>query len=82
MTDLEQHPHNVMSTANLFNLPAFCQYGVGGPASAPGAPPVADGHADIDRTVAYWESSPAVRDRLEAVASASASIVLFSNTSR
>jgi hypothetical protein len=28
LTDLERDPENVMSTANLFGLPAFCQYGV------------------------------------------------------
>src|SRR5262249_19520615 len=34
LTDLERHPQNVMSTANVFGLPTFCQYGVvayGGP---------------------------------------------------
>ncbi|MFR9676547.1 protein kinase family protein [Streptomyces sp. TR06-5] len=29
LTDLEREPRNVRSTANLFGLPAFCQYGVG-----------------------------------------------------
>jgi hypothetical protein len=43
----------------------------------PGAPPVSDEHADVDAVVAYWGGSPAIRARLEAVASASASIVLF-----
>ncbi|MEU4540768.1 hypothetical protein AB0G15_38640 [Streptosporangium sp. NPDC023825] len=35
LTDVERHAGNVMSTANLFGVPAFCQYGlveVGGPA--------------------------------------------------
>ncbi|GAA2741982.1 protein kinase family protein [Kitasatospora cinereorecta] len=31
LTDLEMQPENVRSTANLFALPAFCQYGIGGP---------------------------------------------------
>jgi hypothetical protein len=31
LTDLERRPENVRSTANVFWLPAFCQYGVGGP---------------------------------------------------
>jgi hypothetical protein len=31
LTDLERRPENVRSTANLFQLPTFCQYGVGGP---------------------------------------------------
>lgn len=29
LTDLEQGPHNFMSTANIFDLPLFYQYGVG-----------------------------------------------------
>ncbi|NKE62293.1 protein kinase family protein [Lentzea sp. PSKA42] len=29
LTDLERQPENVLSTANLFGLPAFCHYGVG-----------------------------------------------------
>lgn len=29
LTDLELRPQNVRSTANLFDLPAFCHYGVG-----------------------------------------------------
>jgi hypothetical protein len=31
LTDLERLPHNVRSTANLFDLPLECQYGVGSP---------------------------------------------------
>jgi hypothetical protein len=31
LTDVERHEDNVMSTANLFGLPPFCQYGVGSP---------------------------------------------------
>lgn len=31
LTDLERLPEHVRSTANLFGLPTFCQYGVGGP---------------------------------------------------
>jgi hypothetical protein len=31
LTDLEREPDNVMSTANLFDLPVYCQYGVGSP---------------------------------------------------
>ena len=31
LTDLERRPGSVMSTANLFGLPVFCQYGVGSP---------------------------------------------------
>jgi hypothetical protein len=29
LTDLESLPENIRSTANLFGLPAFCQYGIG-----------------------------------------------------
>jgi len=29
LTDMEKRPENRMSTANLFGLPLFCQYGVG-----------------------------------------------------
>ncbi|MFE7788570.1 protein kinase family protein [Streptomyces sp. NPDC057460] len=31
LTDPERQPDSVRSTANLFALPAFCQYGIGGP---------------------------------------------------
>jgi len=31
LTDLERLPENARSTANVFGLPAFCQYGIGGP---------------------------------------------------
>jgi hypothetical protein len=41
----------------------------------PGAPPTSPEHADVDAAVACW--GDAVRDRLDAVASASASLVLF-----
>jgi len=39
------------------------------------APP--EEHADVDRTVAYWDGSPGVRARIEAVARSSATVVLF-----
>ncbi|MEU6083424.1 protein kinase family protein [Streptomyces sp. NPDC047108] len=29
LTDLERRPENIHSTANLFGLPVFCQYGIG-----------------------------------------------------
>jgi hypothetical protein len=112
LTDLERDPRNVMSTANVFGLPTFCQYGVVAYGSAgfgawrelaantmttnwvlagrtaafpltyhwrvlPGAPPLAGELADIDRVVAYWDGSAAVRHRLRALAQASASLVLF-----
>jgi hypothetical protein len=31
LTDLERRPENVRSTANLFEIPAVCHYGLGGP---------------------------------------------------
>ncbi|MGW0471904.1 protein kinase family protein [Streptomyces coeruleorubidus] len=31
LTDLERRPEHLRSTANVFQLPTFCQYGVGGP---------------------------------------------------
>ncbi|MFE7126087.1 protein kinase family protein [Streptomyces sp. NPDC057617] len=31
LTDPERQPENVRSTANVFALPVFCQYGIGGP---------------------------------------------------
>jgi hypothetical protein len=109
LTDLECDPDNVRSTANLFGLPAFCQYGVGGPGFGawrevaantmttnwvlakqseafpmmyhwrvlPGAVPLAEEHTDIERVVAYWGGSAAVRRRLHALAQVSASVVLF-----
>ncbi|GAA1400778.1 serine/threonine protein phosphatase [Catellatospora coxensis] len=43
----------------------------------PGAPAVPAEHADIDATVTFLGGDPAVRERLEALAAASASLVLF-----
>lgn len=109
LTDLERRPGCVMSTANIFGLPVFCQYGVGSPgfgawrelaANAvttgwvlagrtgafplmhhwrvlPGAAALADELSDVDGAVAYWGGSPAVRERISALAGASASVVLF-----
>jgi hypothetical protein len=31
LTDLERQAENIRSTANLFGLPSFCHYGIGGP---------------------------------------------------
>lgn len=107
LTDREVvHPG---STANLFDLPVVCQYGIGGPSFnawrelaanvivtdavlagetesfpilhhwrvLPGRPPVAAEHADIDIVVAAYDGHPAVRSRLEALAVATSSLVLF-----
>ncbi|MFD3745490.1 serine/threonine protein phosphatase [Nocardia sp. NPDC058633] len=97
------------STANLFDLPVFCQYGIGGPSFngwrelaaniivtdavlagetqafpllyhwrvLPGRSPIAAEHADIDAVVSTQGNSPAVRARLEALAAAPSSLVLF-----
>jgi hypothetical protein len=43
----------------------------------PGAPPPADELADVERAVSYWEGSPGVRERIDALATASACVVLF-----
>jgi hypothetical protein len=105
LTDRElAHPHG---TANLFDLPLFCQYGIGGPALnawrelaanmivtdgvlagetesfpllhhwrvLPGRPPVAAEFVDVD--AGAFDGSPAVRARLEALAAATCSLVLF-----
>ena len=107
LSDVElAHPE---STANLFELPTFCQYGAGGPSFSawrelaanrivtramldgeaesfpllyhwrvlPGRPPVAREHADIDAAVAALADSSAVRSRLQALSTASSSLVLF-----
>ena len=107
LTDRElARPH---TTANLFDLPMSCHYGIGGPSFTawreleanrivtdavlaggtaafpllhhwrvlPGRPPVPAEHADVDATVASMGGSPAVRARLEALAAASHSLVLF-----
>jgi hypothetical protein len=100
---------NSGSTANLFDMPMFCQYGIGGPGFnawrelaaniivtdavlagetqsfpilyhwrvLPGRGPVAAEHADIENAVTAQGGSRAVRARLEALAAATRSLVLF-----
>lgn len=108
LTDREfAHPR---STANLFDVPVHCQYGVASPGFnawrelaanltvtegvlagetasfpalyhwrvLPGRPPVAPEYADLDAAVTAMGGSPAVRARLDALAAASRSLVLFS----
>ncbi|WP_107655617.1 BUD32 family EKC/KEOPS complex subunit [Nocardia suismassiliense] len=97
------------STANLFDLPMFCQYGIGGPSFnawrelaanvivtdgvlagrtqsfpmldhwrvLPGRSRIAAEHADIDAVVVAQGGHPAVRARLEALAAATSSLVVF-----
>lgn len=110
ITDRElAHPH---STANLFNLPTSCQYGMhplAGPGFGawrelaanltltegvlrgesesvallhhwrvlPGHPPVPSEHRDIQAVVDQFGGDPAVRTRLEELARADSSLVLF-----
>ena len=110
LTDRElAHPH---STANLFDLPTCCQYGMyrlAGPSFGawrelranlsvtegvlageaesfpllyhwrvlPGRAPVAAEQRDIDAVVAQFGGAPAVRIRLEELAAATSSLVLF-----
>jgi hypothetical protein len=113
LTDTERLPENLRSTANVFEIPAFCQYGIGYPGS-PGfgawrelavhtmttnwvladqfdgfplmyhwrvlpdpAQSLPEELADVERAVAYWGGGAEVRDRLEALQRASASIALF-----
>lgn len=100
---------NPGSTANLFEVPVYCQYGVVSPGFSawrelaanvmvteaalagetqsfpllyhwrvlPGRSPVAAEHTDIDAVVARLGGSPGVRARLDALAAASTSLVLF-----
>ncbi|MGW2718763.1 protein kinase family protein [Streptomyces sp. NPDC001492] len=111
LTDVELRPENARSTANLFELPAFCHYGTGrSPGFGawrelavhtmttnwvlgdrfPGFPlmhhwrvlpdavqPLPEELADVEGTVAYCGGSPQVRERLEALRTASASLTLF-----
>lgn len=112
LTDLERRPEHIRSTANLFELPDFCQYGVGaigGPGFGawrelavhtmttnwalageydgfplmyhwrvvPDSTPLPDELADIEKAVEYWEGSPQVRRRIEALQRSSASVALF-----
>jgi hypothetical protein len=112
LTDLERRPENVRSTANLFQLPTFLQYGVGSMgfgvwrelaahvmttnwvlgkhsesfpllyhwrmlAGPPPQPPTAEERAERAGAVAFWDGTPAVRERLEALGRSSASVLLF-----
>jgi RimJ/RimL family protein N-acetyltransferase len=36
LTDTERQPKNIMSTANLYGLPPYCQYGLAGSIGSPG----------------------------------------------
>ncbi|MFI9274290.1 protein kinase family protein [Kitasatospora sp. NPDC052896] len=111
LTDLELRPEHLRSTANLFGLPLFYQYGVGSAGFGawrelaahtmttdwvlgrespnfplmyhwrvlPDQPPegFVDAFGSVARAVAYWDGSPAVRERLEAIGESTASLALF-----
>ncbi|MCX4459049.1 protein kinase family protein [Streptomyces sp. NBC_01340] len=110
LTERESLPQNVRSTANLFGLPMFCQYPIGGPGFGAwrelavhtmttnwvlsdrfeGFPlmyhwrvlpdevqPLPEELAEVDGVVAYWDGSSQVRDRIEALRDATASVALF-----
>ena len=110
VTDVELLPQNMRSTGNVFGLPSFCHYGIGGPGFGAwrelathtmttnwalsgrftGFPlmyhwrvlpdevqPLPEELADVERTVAYWGGAPQVRERVEALRTASASLTLF-----
>jgi hypothetical protein len=111
LTDLERVPSNVLSTANLFGVPTWYQYGLNSAGAGawrelaahvmttnwvlanrcanfpllyhwrvldgPSHTPTADEPAGIDGLVRHWHDSAAVRERLTAIATASASVVLF-----
>lgn len=108
LTDLERRAEHVGSTANVFRLPMFYQYGVGSTgfgawrevavhALTTGwvlagrcpsfpilyhwrvlpSPPRRTDAAELEASVARWDGSAAVRDRLTAISESSASVVLF-----
>ena len=112
LSDLKRRQENLRSTANIFGLSVFYQYGLGSagfgvwrelavhimttnwvlarqcvsfplmyhwrilPGRPPQSPSAAE-HADIERSVAYWEGCREVRERLLAIARSSASVVVF-----
>jgi tRNA A-37 threonylcarbamoyl transferase component Bud32 len=114
LTDLERRPEHRMSTANLFELPTYCQRNVGSAgfgvwrevaanvmttawvltrqlesfplmyhwrvlegAAAAGAQPAPNELSDIEGMVSYWDGSQAMGVRLQALADATASVMIF-----
>ena len=112
LTDVEKQPENVMSTANLFDLPMYFQYGIG--SQGFGAwrelavhimttnwvlagkclnfplmyqwrvlprlqheEPTKQALNELEKDVAFWDGSQAVRARMLASLQASTEIVLF-----
>ena len=111
LTELELRPENLRSTANLFELPLYCHYGIaGGPGWGawrelavqvmttnwvlareyegfplmyhwrvlphPGQE-LPEEIADVDKVVEFWGGAAGVRNRLEAMRDAPASLALF-----
>jgi hypothetical protein len=112
LTDLERKPENIMSTANIFDLPFSSHIGVGSAGFSswrelflhimttnwvvsgacenfpilyhwrvlPCDKPKSMNKEEIeklDKDVKYWDNSPAVRKRLEAIHASSAHVYLF-----
>ncbi|WP_328604917.1 hypothetical protein OG943_33460 [Amycolatopsis sp. NBC_00345] len=109
LTDVERAPGNVRSTANVFELPVFYNYGLGSVGGGvwrelavhvmatgwvlsgqcasfpllhhwrelPMARREPGDAAERERSVEFWDGSPAVRRRLEQLDGATSSIVLF-----
>lgn len=112
LTDIEKQPENMMSTANLFDLPTYFQYGIG--SQGFGAwrelaahtmttnwvlasecmnfpmmyhwrvlpllqheEPTKQALNELEKDVAFWDGSQAVRARMLASLQASTEIVLF-----
>jgi len=113
LSDLEQQPNNVKSTANLFNLPPYCHYGISSPGFGawrelalhtmstewvltgccqnfpimyhwrilPTSKPSSISSELIEKLeteVKYWGGLESMRTRLQAINTASANIVIFS----
>jgi len=102
LTGVEREPANVRSTANVFGLPAFYQYGIGSTgfgawrelaAHETTTGWVLEGRAQCFPLLHHWrvlpavpsgepmpnhyDGHPAVQRRLDAIAAATASVVLF-----
>lgn len=109
LTDLEQRPEHLRSTANVFGLPTFCQRNVGSvgfgvwrelaahvmttgwvPSGAmphfplllhwrvlDGATPQSAEGSSIVHLPASWQGNDALRRRLQALAEAKSSVVIF-----
>lgn len=110
LTDLEQRPQHRASTADVFDLPAFCHYGIGSPGFGAwrelamldrATRAVLDGRTgmfpltyhwrvltdvavetpeelrDLDAAAAFWDHSPQVRARLQALADSTAVVAIF-----